>query len=178
MPETSLLLDVREDIRSGREPFSKIMNAAAGLRPGQDLRLVVPFEPVPLVNILNKQGFRHTARCKSPGEWEVVFVRDQAQAVAEPVSPRPESPLPANEPATEILDVDARGLEPPMPMVKILEALSALSPGGQLRGHTDRRPLHLYAQLESRGFVGQTVEQPDGSFITYIRHQGYVPSTH
>jgi uncharacterized protein (DUF2249 family) len=74
--------------------------------------------------------------------------------------------------------VDARGLEPPMPMVKILEALSALCPGVQLRAHTDRRPLHLYAQLESRGFVGQTVEQPDGSFITYICHQGYAPSIH
>jgi uncharacterized protein (DUF2249 family) len=177
MPETSLLLDVREDIRSGREPFSKIMNAAAGLRAGQDLRLVVPFEPVPLVNILNKQGFRHTARCKSPGEWEVVFVRDQAQTAAEPVSPLVNSPQPTpNEPATEIVDVDARGLEPPMPLVKILEALASLSSRGQLRAHTDRRPVHLYPQLEAREFVGQTVEQPDGSFITNIRHQGYAPA--
>ena len=65
--------------------------------------------------------------------------------------------------------LDARGLEPPQPLVVILEALAGLREGAELRARTDRRPLHLYALLEQRGFTGATQEQNDGSFITTIR---------
>jgi uncharacterized protein (DUF2249 family) len=68
----------------------------------------------------------------------------------------------------EIVDLDVRGLEPPQPMVRILEALSSLSRGRELRAHTDRRPMHLFAQLEARGFKGESHEQADGSFLTRI----------
>ena len=74
------------------------------------------------------------------------------------------------EPA-EIIDVDTRGPEPPQPRVKILEAIANLPAGAELRAHTERRPMHLYAQLEERGFVGETKEQKDGSFITQIRNR-------
>jgi TusA-related sulfurtransferase len=67
------------------------------------------------------------------------------------------------------VEVDARGLEPPQPLVVILEALASLPAGVELRAHTDRRPLHLYPLLEQRGFVGETEEQHDGSFVTIIR---------
>ncbi len=65
--------------------------------------------------------------------------------------------------------VDARGLEPPQPLVAILEALEHLPKGAQMRAQTDRRPRHLYALLEHRGCTGETEEQHDGSFITTIR---------
>jgi TusA-related sulfurtransferase len=67
------------------------------------------------------------------------------------------------------LTVDARGLEPPQPLVVILEAVARLPAGGELRAHTDRRPMHLYDQLKSRGFTGEAQEQHDGSFVTTIR---------
>jgi TusA-related sulfurtransferase len=65
--------------------------------------------------------------------------------------------------------VDARGLEPPQPMVLILETLAELPAGAELHAHTDRRPIHLYPLLEQRGYVGATEEHDDGSFITLIR---------
>jgi uncharacterized protein (DUF2249 family) len=67
------------------------------------------------------------------------------------------------------LTVDARGLEPPQPLVVILEALMRLPEGAELQARTDRRPMHLYGHLEERGFTGTTEEQPDGSFLTTIR---------
>ena len=67
------------------------------------------------------------------------------------------------------INVDARGLEPPQPLMVILEALARLPEGAELRARTDRRPMHLYAHLEERGFTGQTEEQHDGSFVTTIR---------
>ncbi len=72
---------------------------------------------------------------------------------------------------TRIIEVDARGLEPPQPLVKILEAVSNLPQGAELRARTDRRPMHLYAQREERGFKGESEEQPDGSFLTYVRRR-------
>lgn len=68
------------------------------------------------------------------------------------------------------LIVDAHSLEPPQPMVKILDALSQLPRGSMLLAHTDRRPVQLYAVLEHHGFVGITEPQPDGGFVTHIRH--------
>ena len=68
----------------------------------------------------------------------------------------------------QIMIVDARGFEPPQPMVKILETLAVLPPGAGLRAHTDRRPVHLHALLEERGYQGESEEQADGSFITHI----------
>ena len=71
--------------------------------------------------------------------------------------------------ATPVIEVDARGLEPPQPLVVILEALASLPAGSEMRARTDRRPLHLPAQLIERGCTGETKEQHDGSFITTIR---------
>jgi uncharacterized protein (DUF2249 family) len=169
MNSQTITLDVREDIRNGREPFSKIMGAVAGLRPDDRLLLVAPFEPAPLFAVLAKRGFNHAARQTDGGDWEVLFTRDGV-GVQAPACP-PDTLKRELQRVDEVVDVDARGLEPPQPMVKILEAVEALPSNGALRARTDRRPMHLYAQLEARGFTGQTEEQNDGSFITHIRRR-------
>jgi uncharacterized protein (DUF2249 family) len=171
MNNTTVKLDVRDDIRNGREPFSKIMDAASNLREGQSLLLLAPFEPVPLVHILNQRGFRHSAHSNRAGDWEVLFERRSMDAPAETVptsNPRPISQ--ASPDATQLIEVDVRGLEPPLPMIKILEALAILPLDADLLARTDRRPIHLYPQLEDRGFAARTEEQPDGSFLTHICH--------
>ena len=71
----------------------------------------------------------------------------------------------------QIVSLDARGFEPPQPLMKTLEAVAALPEGAELRVHTRWRPALLYAELESRGFVGESEEQSDGSYITHIRHR-------
>ena len=175
MSATTVKLDVREDIRSGREPFGKIMQAVNHLKDNEQLLLIAPFEPAPLYAMLAQQGFSHQSTPTATGDWEVLFTRgagEPAKPSAAPASPRP-TPT-ANTRACSgppVLEVDARGLEPPQPLVKILEALAILPTGAQLRARTDRRPMHLYAQLEERGCVGESVEQPDGSFITHVRHR-------
>lgn len=168
MIKNTVTLDVREELRQGREPFSKIMNAIARLHPDEKLLLVTPFKPSPLFFVLGKQGFDHESKRIESGDWEVLFTRRNGETLAFIPPERPPCSAVKTE-ATEIIDVDARGLEPPQPMVKILEALAALPAGVELRARTDRRPMHLYDQLEERGFAGETQEQNDGSFITTIR---------
>lgn len=172
MSSQTVTLDVREEIRHGGEPFSKIMSAVAQLRPDENLLLLAPFEPKPLFAVLAKQGFNHTAREIENADWEVLFTRSGEKPNAVNTS------APVQREVRQVdtgggcwIDVDARGLEPPQPLVTILEALANLPAGAELRAHTDRRPMHLYAQLEERGFTGESEEQNDGSFVTKIRRR-------
>jgi uncharacterized protein (DUF2249 family) len=55
--------------------------------------------------------------------------------------------------------LDNRGLQPPEPMVRILEALQALPDGDKLEVMMDREPVLLYPELERRGFAW-TFNQP------------------
>lgn len=71
-----LVLDVREDIRRGIEPFPKIMAAVQRLAPGQALVLINSFEPRPLQQVLGAMGFRHETEELPDGHWRVTFVRE------------------------------------------------------------------------------------------------------
>jgi uncharacterized protein (DUF2249 family) len=175
MSDTTIKLDVRNDIRNGQEPFGKIMQTVGGLKDTEQLLLIAPFEPAPLYAVLAQRGFAHQSKPLPTGDWEILFSRTEGAPASTTTPPAPA--LTAHAPAsracngTPVLDVDARGLEPPQPLVKILEALASLPLGVKLRAHTDRRPMHLYAQLEERGFIGESEEQQDGSFITHVRRR-------
>jgi uncharacterized protein (DUF2249 family) len=173
MSQRTITLDVREDIQNGREPFGKIMQAVAALNDNQQLRLIAPFEPAPLYAVLAQRGYSHQSKPTPTGDFDVLFTRgscDPAKLEATPVPPPP-GPQTRSCTGTPVIEVDARGLEPPQPLVKILEALATLPEGARLRARTDRRPMHLYAQLEERGFVGESEEQRDGSFVTNVRRR-------
>lgn len=69
--------------------------------------------------------------------------------------------------------LDNRGLEPPQPMMRTLEALEKLPETETLIIINDRRPMFLYEQLEDLGLKHQTEQQQDGSYkITIFRLQG------
>jgi quercetin dioxygenase-like cupin family protein/uncharacterized protein (DUF2249 family) len=101
-------------------------------------------------------NLRHAVKATEPFSMLLTLLPPE-QAAGTPVVGQP-----------AVIDVDARGLEPPEPLVKILEAVSQLPRGGQIKAHTDRRPLHLFPQLEARGFRSTTEEERDGSFTTII----------
>jgi uncharacterized protein (DUF2249 family) len=71
----TITLDVRPILARGDEPFVPIMEAAASVKAGETLVIIVPFEPVPLYGVLGAQGFAHETRQAAAGEWVVRFVR-------------------------------------------------------------------------------------------------------
>lgn len=164
MTSATITLDVREELRQGRDPFAKIMGVVAGIAMNERLEIIAPFEPVPLYHVLGQRGFTHSTRQQGPSHWEVLFTRT-AEAVEPTINPAPA----VSTACASTVELDARQLEPPLPMVRILEALSTLPPDSNLRARTDRRPIHLYPQLADRGFVGHSEEQNDGTFLTHIR---------
>lgn len=68
----------------------------------------------------------------------------------------------------EIL-IDARGLEPPEPMEKVLQALAQLRPGQTIQLLLHREPFPLYPILAERGYRHETRMAADGSYVILIR---------
>ena len=149
-PEASPIreLDVRPMLRAGEEPFQAIMDAVGALAPGESLRLIAPFRPVPLFSVMANRGFAASDRPLDGGDWEVLFspvAGVQAEAgLATGSSP---SALSWGDPIEELDLVD---LEPPEPMVRILEALEDLKPGDVLFALLAREPIFLFPELAKR----------------------------
>lgn len=76
------------------------------------------------------------------------------------------------DPAPPALVLDNRGLEPPQPMMRILESLAGLPDGTTLLAINEREPLFLYPELAERGYQYQTTPHPDGSFHITIGRAG------
>jgi len=66
------------------------------------------------------------------------------------------------------VEVDARGLQPPEPLIRILNALETLPLGATLRARTDREPCHLFGEAVQRGFRYESKSQSDGSWLTVL----------
>ncbi len=156
-------LDVRQDIRRGQEPFGRIMAAVKALAGDQVLVLRVPFEPIPLYDVLGKRGFAHWTERHAADDWSAWFYRDTAPRV-------PPTAAPAT-PARRRTVLDVRGLEPPQPMVRVLQEIDRLGPGAELEVHHDRRPMFLYPQLDERGFIHET-DEPEPGLIRLIIRRG------
>ena len=168
-----LEVDVREDLRAGREPFSKIMAAVARLRGDEVLLLRAPFEPIPLYAVLGKRGLVHEARAESPNDWSVWFWRPSA---VNPDARRPASAAAGGSPTGEseesepgTVRLDVRGLEPPEPMVRTLAALEALPADHTLVQVNTRVPQFLLPVLAERGFVWEIDDTTAGRVIVRIR---------
>lgn len=65
--------------------------------------------------------------------------------------------------ARDIL-VDARGLEPPEPFERVMEAICEMQPGDTVLMLLEREPVPLYRVLDRNGYAHQTLCRDDGVF--------------
>ena len=68
-PPSERTLDVRE---IDGEPFDDIVAALETLDGGDRLRLIAPFEPVPLYKVLESRGFAHESE-QQGDVWHVLI---------------------------------------------------------------------------------------------------------
>ena len=140
---------------------------------GEYFVLVNDHDPVPLYYQFAAQfpeAFTWTYLLRGPDEFQVQITK-VAPVTAE--GPLPQGcgghdDVPTTHSVGEFEELDARGLEPPEPLVRILAALEALAPGRRLRAITDREPCHLFGEAEARGFRHDSREQPNGSWVTVL----------
>ena len=62
----------------------------------------------------------------------------------------------------EGLHVDVRGLQPPQPLVAILELVEAAAGNTPIIVHHDRDPKFLYPELAERGWIAAPLDAPAG----------------
>lgn len=180
-PSRIVDLDVRDDLRAGREPFGRIMQARGDLATDGVLRLRAIFEPRPLFGVMARAGFRHWAEQLGPQDWRIWFYRPREAGESTPASEAPTddpSAPSADAPASEMVSsepsdfvvLDVRGMEPPEPLTATLAQLEALPVGHTLIQINQRRPHFLFPELERRGFRS-TVRESEGVVRVFIRHR-------
>jgi len=152
------VLDVRPILARGEEPFGAIMEAKGRLPRGRGLRVIAPFEPVPLYAMFEAEGYTPRARQIGGTEWWIDFHPAGAG--------KDTSEAEAAAPGTRELDL--RHLEPPAPLQKGLEALGRLGRGETLVLHTRFRPVHLFEQIEEGAFDYDCEEVAGNHWATHV----------
>lgn len=67
--------------------------------------------------------------------------------------------------------LDVSGLEPPQPMMAILEKIQELAPGDVLEVSHHREPVPLYAHLEEAGFSHEIEKLGENRYRLRIRRK-------
>ena len=171
MNQTSQTLDrTHFDVRRipCRVKHAQIFQRWADLAVGSHFVLVNDHDPVPLYyqfEALFPGAFAWEYLVDGPTEFHVKITRLKPSAFATPPAPprRPPAPKPDVEG-----ELDLRGMEPPEPMLRILNRLEAMPSGTMFRARTDRQPIHLFPELTSRGAQHRCEPSPDGSWVTTI----------
>jgi uncharacterized protein (DUF2249 family) len=173
MNQTSDTIDLTHfDVRRipCRAKHAQIFQRWAELPVGGHFVLVNDHDPVPLYyqfEALFRGAFTWEYLVDGPEEFHVKITRLALSPFITPPPP-PRRPAQATAPSEGANELDLRGMEPPEPMLRILNTLERTRAGATFRARTDRQPLHLFAELASRGAQHVCEAASDGSWITTI----------
>ena len=157
-----------------RVKHAQIFQRWADLPVGGYFVLVNDHDPVPLYyqfEALFRGAFTWEYLVDGPTEFHVKITRLKPSPFSVPPPPPrgPASPTASiDQPGAAPRELDLRGMEPPLPMLRILERLEISGPGETFSARTDRQPLHLYPELDTRGARYASAPSCDGSWETTI----------
>ena len=156
----------------GRLKHAQIFQRWSDLPVGGYFVLLNDHDPVPLRYQFEAEfpaAFSWEYLATGPDELRVKITKLRAVSAPANAAPAAAKPGAVSSATTEgVQEIDARGLEPPEPLIRILDALESLPAGVRLRALTDRNPCHLFGEAKQRGFRHDTAEQPDGSWVTLL----------
>lgn len=150
--ENFIELDVRSEIESGNDPLKLILGKTKQLKLKQVMKLVNSFEPIPLIQLLSKQGYETYTEIINENLVNTYFYKRADVDVQE------SAPLKKEVDWDEILDhyenkikiIDVRELEMPLPMLTILESLDKLPKDYCLFVYHKRIPVFLLPELKTK----------------------------
>jgi uncharacterized protein (DUF2249 family) len=144
------LFDVRPLIDAGQDPLSEILAKVKQVKKGEVLIIKNSFEPIPLYSVLEKKGFSHWTD-KEENCFVVWFYKEKEMAF-EPASAFDSSKKFDESNYDNIIEIDVHDLQPPEPMMKILENLNRVDEKSLMLVHHHREPVLLYPRLDERGY--------------------------
>lgn len=168
--------DVRAMLATGADPLKSIQQKVKALSPGQVLLIVNNFEPVPLIKLLEKQGFTTYTDFIDEDTIETYFYKITADNTPqEAVDLGDEAPPTSDDWQTlldqykgRLVEIDVRHLEMPMPMMTILENLETLPLEKALYVYHKRIPVFLLTELKDRAFDYRIKEVQEGEVYLLI----------
>ncbi|MGE0386161.1 MAG: DUF2249 domain-containing protein [Gammaproteobacteria bacterium] len=75
-----------------------------------------------------------------------------------------------------VLTIDARTMQPPEPLERVMEALDTLDADDEIELVAWREPVPLYRILARNGYRYDTRTDPDGTVRVRIRVRGDIPA--
>jgi uncharacterized protein (DUF2249 family) len=167
--EHTVTLDVRESLAQGKDPFDQIMGSVNSLMPGQCLKIVNTFEPLPLINVLKKKGFEHYTLEKPAGEFHVYFNKMDKVEIKETLHVSENSidnqdvfHSVMNQFNGQLKTIDVRALEMPLPMITILNEIKKMEDNQALYVQHKKVPHFLLPELKDSGFSYLIKEDGEG----------------
>ncbi len=174
-PKQIINFDVRSILAEGTDPLKQIQQKVKELKPEEVLLITNTFEPVPLIKLLEKQGFESYVKHVNSDIIETYFYKSASQK-EQANNIQVETDISTSGDWEQILkqfehkleEVDVRHLEMPMPMMTILGALETLPHDKALYVHHKRIPVFLLTELKERGFEYRIKEVQDGEVYMLI----------
>lgn len=158
-PERLVRFDVRAMLAEGHDPLKQIQQKIKSLEPEEVLVIINNFEPVPLIKLLERQGFQSYVHFIDADTIETYFYKtEQFKVSIEKVpvskesSPSGDWEVILTQFENNLVVIDVRHLEMPMPMMTILENLEVLPEEKALYVQHKRIPVFLLSELKERGF--------------------------
>lgn len=167
-------LDVRPVLAQKQDPIKIILQHIDALKDDETLRLIAPFEPVPLIHMLTAKGYMHEV--EQEGGSVITYFRkgpNPAPKKTGPVSKQPESSEADFVSLVlryegKMRTIDVRNLEMPQPMIMILENLQQLQEHEALFVYHKKLPVYLLPHLRERGYEHSTQPTEDGKLNLII----------
>lgn len=148
------ILDIRPILQRGQEPFSEIMRAASLLEAGEEMILLAPFEPLPLLGVLGQQGYECESRPDGSSDgWSIRIRRATGAGDRE---------------------LDMRALGTSAAVERVLEECALLGRGEMLAVLTSGLPATLLEALSAHGFEGEAEKSASGHWITRIWRNAHI----
>lgn len=157
-------LDVRPVIASGTDPLNIITENVKTIKVGQVLKIINSFEPVPLMRLLEKQGFAVYADVINDNLVETYFYKQTltGNSLEQTINATKGWEETLEKFLDKLQTIDVRHLEMPLPMLTILEALENLPADKALFVYHKRIPVFLLPELAERKFDYRIREISDG----------------
>lgn len=147
-------LDVRPVLDAGQDPLKLIMEYVNKLKPNESLKLINNFEPTPLIILLEKQGFVSYMEIINEDLINTYFYKPSGvDAIKAEIKNDPDSwENMVQKYDGRLTTVKVDKLEPPLPMLTILDELDKLPEDKALYVYHKRIPVFLLPELKDRDF--------------------------
>lgn len=178
--ENIVQFDVREIIDEGNDPLKQILRRFKTIKVGQALCIVNSFIPTPLVRLLEKDNTLTFTQTINEKEFHSYFYKENKkeeatinyadnETILYKVSEDEFYQKVALYTEAQILELDVRHLDMPMPMQIILQALPNLNKDGALYIHHKRIPIYLLEEIAQENYIVHLYEADDKNVKILIR---------